>query len=376
MTAVDRIEHARLRVLRITDKTHWVFLELAFASGATGLGEASLHGRERLLVDAALAHLPAWLGGAPLPDFDRPVPLPLATIATAFDVACRDAAARREGKPLAAALGAPAEVRIPLYANINRRTRDRTPAGHAASAEDALAAGFAAVKIAPFDEVTPALSDDAEGRAALERGLERIAAVRGALGGEHRLLVDCHWRFAPDLAWRLVEAVREHDLYWLECPVAETQAHIPLLADMRRALNASGTLLAGLEEFSGAPAFLAFAEAYDVMMPDMKYVGGVDEMLRTGRALADRGIAVSPHNPTGPVCHAASLHLSAALPGFSMLEVQFDETPLFFDLGRPSLPGFAGGASDLPIAAGLGLDLDEEQAERLCVLDLTLRPSP
>ncbi|HEV7328657.1 MAG TPA: enolase C-terminal domain-like protein [Bosea sp. (in: a-proteobacteria)] len=376
MTAADRIERARLRVLRITDKTRWVFLELAFASGTKGVGEASLNGQERLLVDAALAHLPGWLAGAPLPDFDRPVPLPLATIATAFDVARRDAAARRDGKPLAAALGAPADARIPLYANINRRTRDRTPAGHAASAADALAASFEAVKIAPFDEVTPSLSDDTKGRAALERGLERIAAVRGALGGKRRLMVDCHWRFTPDLAWRLVEAVREHDLYWLECPVAETPANLPLLERMRRKLNASGTLLAGLEEFSGANAFLTFAEAYDVMMPDMKYVGGVDEMLRTGHALAARGIAVSPHNPTGPVCHAASLQLSAALPGFSMLEVQFDETPLFFDLGRPAVPGFAGGASDLPAAAGLGLDLDEGQAERLCVLDLTLRPSP
>lgn len=374
MTAVDRIERARLRVLRITDRTRWVFLELAFTSGVTGLGEASLNGRERLLVDAALEHLPGWLAGAPLPDFDRSAPLPLAAIATAFDVARCDAAARREGKPLAATLGARADLRIPLYANINRRTRDRTPAGHAASVADALAAGFEAVKIAPFDEVSPPLADDAEGRAALECGLERIAAVRRALGGERRLMVDCHWRFAPDLAWRLVEAVREHTLHWLECPVAETQANLPLLAQLRRKLNASGTLLAGLEEFSGASAFLAFADAYDVMMPDMKYVGGVDEMLRTGHALAERGIAVSPHNPTGPVCHAASLHLGAALPGFSMLEVQFDETPLFFGLAQPRLPGFAGGASDLPAGAGLGLDLDEEQVEPLSILDLTLRP--
>ncbi|HEV2513283.1 enolase C-terminal domain-like protein [Bosea sp. (in: a-proteobacteria)] len=373
MTVADRIERARLRVLRITDKTRWVFLELAFASGVTGLGEASLNGRERQLVDAALGHLPAWLAGGQMPDFGRPVPLPLAAVATAFDVARRDAAARREGKPLAAVLGAPAEARIPLYANINRRTRDRSPAGHAASARDALAAGFAAVKIAPFDDVTPALSDDVEGHVALQRGLDRIGAVRAAVGSERRLLVDCHWRFSPDLAWRLVEAVREHDLYWLECPVAETPANLPLLGQMRRKLNASGTLLAGLEEFSGAPAFLAFADVYDVMMPDMKYVGGVDEMLRTGHALARRGVAVSPHNPTGPVCHAASLHLSAALPGFGMLEVQFDETPLFFDLGLPRLPGFSGGASDLPAGAGLGLDLDEERAKPLCILDLTLR---
>ncbi|WP_332695219.1 enolase C-terminal domain-like protein, partial [Bosea sp. (in: a-proteobacteria)] len=290
----DPITQMRFHIARITDKTLWSFLEIRCASGAEGIGEASLAGRERTLVDAAVAHLPRWLAGEPLPDLDVPPPLPVAALRTALDVARCDAAARREGVSLARRLGGDEAARIPLYANINRRTRDRAPAGFAASAAHAVGRGFDAVKIAPFDEVGPQLRDDAEGCAALEEGIARIAAVREAIGPDRRLMVDCHWRFGEALSARLVDAISPFGLYWLECPVAEEPAQIPALSAMRSRLNARGTLLAGLEEFTGAPAFLAYADAYDVMMPDMKYVGGVDEMLRTAEQLAERGIAVSP----------------------------------------------------------------------------------
>lgn len=368
----DPVRRARLSLARISDRTIWAFVEIACASGAAGVGEASLAGRERSLVDAALDHMAPWLAGAPPPHPRKPPPLPLAALATAFDVACWDAAARRDGLSLAKAIGGCDHAKIPLYANINRRTRDRSPAGFAASARHALARGFDAIKIAPFDEVAPTMRDDAAGRAALDHGLARIAAVRETIGPSVKLMVDCHWRFGEDLAWRLVDAVRPFDLHWLECPVVETDAAIPLLAALRRRLNAAGTRLAGLEEFTGAEAFLAFAAggAYDVMMPDMKYVGGVAEMARTAAALGAHGIEVSPHNPTGPICHAASLHLCAALTGFTMLELQLDETPLFETLTTQPSPGVDGGVSELPRGGGLGLVLDRAVLDPLLVLDL------
>ena len=203
--------------------------------------------------------------GEPLPGLDVPPPLPVAALRTALDVARCDAAARAEGVGLASRLGGDAAARIPLYANINRRTRDRSPAGFGASAAHAIARGFQAVKIAPFDEVGPALRDDVQGRKALDAGIARIAAVREALGPDRRLMVDCHWRFGEALSARLVEAIRPFGLYWLECPVVEEPRQIPALAAMRKTLNARATLLSGLEEFTGAPAFLAYADAYDVM---------------------------------------------------------------------------------------------------------------
>lgn len=370
----DPISRARLQLARISPKTVWAFVRLSFASGVEGIGEASLNGRERALIDAAVAHLPGWvergLDDVPITG----LPLPTAALRTAFDVACHDAAGRRASKSLAAMLGGDPATTIPLYANINRRTADRSPEGFAASAAHALARGFDAFKIAPFDEVTRELCGAGQGAQAMQTGFARIAATRAAISPGRRLMVDCHWRFDAATAGELVEAVAPFDLHWLECPILENDENMPVLRALRSRLNARGTRLAGLEEFVGAEAFLAFARAgaYDVMMPDMKYVGGVAEMLRTAEALQALGVEVSPHNPTGPICHAASLQAGAAMAGFTMLEMQLDETPLFWDLAAPALPEVDGGRSTVPKVPGLGITLNEDRLAPLLCVDLAV----
>ena len=59
------------------------------------------------------------------------------------------------GQPIHALLGGAVRQHVPLYANINRRTVERTPASFAASAAVAIAAGYTSFKLAPFDEITP-----------------------------------------------------------------------------------------------------------------------------------------------------------------------------------------------------------------------------
>jgi galactonate dehydratase len=371
----DAIADMTLQLARISPKTVWAFLRLRFASGVEGVGEASLAGRERALLDAAIAHLPQWRDFGGLDDVAiAGLPLPVASLRSAFDAACRDAWARSRGKNLAQELGGASDTSIPLYANINRRILDRSPEGFAVSAAHAMARGFGAVKIAPFDEVDQLRCGAGEGEVAMQAGLARIAAVREMLGPDRALMVDCHWRFDASTARTLVEAIAPFDLHWLECPVPEDEAHIPVLAALRASLNRRGVRLAGLEECVGTEAFLAFARrgAYDVMMPDIKYVGGVDEMLRTGEALHRLGVEVSPHNPTGPICHATSLQLCAVLPGFTRLETQLDETPLFEELATPALPSVDGGRSRLPTGHGIGIGLDDACLAPLVSVELRM----
>jgi galactonate dehydratase len=97
---------------------------------------------------------------------------------------------------------------------------------------------------------------------------------------------------------------------------------------------------------------------YDVLMPDVKYAGGLAEMARISDCAARHGVAIAPHNPSGPISHAYSLHLGATLAGFSTLEHQYDETPAFFDIATGDLPSPINGASRLPGTAGLGVGLD------------------
>ncbi len=70
----------------------------------------------------------------------------------------------------------------------------------------------------------------------------------------------------------------------------------------------------------------------------------------------------SPHNPTGPVCTYASLHVAACAPELPMLELQVGESPLYFDLVRDARPAFEDGCFVIPDVPGLGIDIDEEVA--------------
>ncbi|WP_306261883.1 enolase C-terminal domain-like protein [Pararhizobium sp. IMCC21322] len=103
-------------------------------------------------------------------------------------------------------MGEPLRAKIPVYANINRRTLDRTPEGFANSASDAIRAGFNAIKIAPFDSLDSEKSK-IETIKFIDEGVARVDAIRRAIGSDARLMVDCHWRFnemsahRPRLNW-------------------------------------------------------------------------------------------------------------------------------------------------------------------------------
>ena len=210
------------------------------------------------------------------------------------------------------ALGGARRENVPVYANINRRTEVRTPAGSAQSARDALAAGFSALKVAPFDEVSVALCARGEGSAAMQAGLARVAAVRATAGPACRLMVDCHWRFDEATAARLIDAAAEQRVHWIECPLPETHDNLAALVRLRSRANAHGALLAGMENGIGSESFApcCAAGAYDVMMPDVKYVGGLGEMLRCGRALCAprcRDVPAQSQWPGGARCEPACL---------------------------------------------------------------------
>jgi galactonate dehydratase len=341
--------------VRVTPTTVWLFLSLSDGE-ITGWGEATLNNQEDA-VAACFKALPARLSAADLGrlPFDT---LPNAAVSSALLQALADLLARRENVPVSQHLGGTLHTQIGLYANINRRTKDRDPQSMAQNAGLALAQGYEAIKIAPFDEVQPTMSFR-EIAAATELGLARIAAVREMIG-DRRLMVDCHWRFDPAGAEALIAAVSPFNLYWIECPIAETEEDIPSLVKLRGFANAAGIRLAGLEtaiQRNGFAPYLA-AGAYDVMMPDVKYCGGPREMLAIAADLARHGVAFSPHNPTGPICHAHSLHVCAALPQTDLLEHQFDETPMFASLVEGPLEKPINGNVTMPaIEAGLGVSL-------------------
>ncbi|WP_237213553.1 mandelate racemase/muconate lactonizing enzyme family protein [Falsiroseomonas oryziterrae] len=360
---MSAIASVAFRGINVTPKTNWCFLEVRTEDGLLGTGECTLANQEPLL-EAEATRLAARIAGEDARHRNRlarliphaPGGLVAATVLSAFEQALADLAAQRAGQPLHLFLGGALRDPVPLYANINRGA-ERTPAGFAAAATRAVAAGFRAVKLAPFEPLVweDGLSDG--NRAAYAEGLARIAAVRAAVGPDVAVMVDAHWRFSPGGAAALIRDVAEFRLFWLECPVAE--ANRAEIVRLRGMANDRGMRLAGAETLAGLAAYRPVIEAgcYDVLMPDVKHAGGIEEIRRIAALAQTAGVEIAPHNPTGPVCHAHSVHLCAVIPNFLLLEVQFGETERFFDMVEGESLRFRDGAAPLPEAPGLGIRL-------------------
>jgi galactonate dehydratase len=63
-------------------------------------------------------------------------------------------------------------------------------------------------------------------------------------------------------------------------------------------------------------------------------------------------VQFSPHNPSGPVCSWHSLLVAAVAPVCDMLEIQFDESPLYDSLQAGRGLQMEGGHLHVPVQAG------------------------
>ena len=116
--------------------------------------------------------------------------LQAATAYSAIEQALWDLAGKVLDVPTHTLFGGKLRDTLPVYANVNRATRPRTPQGFAASAKAAVQEGFRAVKAAPFDGFPPLSSPTATIDAAVENGIACVAAMRDAIGPDVELMVD------------------------------------------------------------------------------------------------------------------------------------------------------------------------------------------
>ena len=63
----------------------------------------------------------------------------------------------------------------------------------------------------------------------------------------------------------------------------------------------------------------------DVLMPDVKHCGGLQEAVAIANAARLNRLLVAPHNPSGPVATVASAHVAAVIPNFLILEYAWGE---------------------------------------------------
>jgi L-alanine-DL-glutamate epimerase-like enolase superfamily enzyme len=191
----------------------------------------------------------------------------------------------------------------------------------------------------------------------------RVREVRETLGPEIDIMVDAHGTWSVREAQRFARKVRDCDLAWLEEPVSADdvagQAEVRASTDIPIASGES-------EQTRFAFRDLIEARAVDILQPDVAIAGGITETLRICALAAAHGLTVAPHLWGSAILFASGLHLAAATPCVTMLELTRGENPLLNQLVREPFD-LREGFVHVPDAPGLGVTLDREFARSITV---------
>jgi len=236
------------------------------------------------------------------------------------------------GAPIHALMGGAVRERIRLYANINRHVEARSPEAFAIAAAAAVSEGFTGIKLAPFDEVSGASRRRTATDAPWRLGIQRVRAVREAIGPGVELMVDCHGRFDAGDVRQVAQELAALDVLWIEEPVPDTQLEaLSHLTGQLPVATAAAENVYGIEGF--APFFSS--RVVDVLMPDVKHDGGLLETKIITEAARMAGLLVAPHNPSGPVSTAATAQVASTLTDLMFLEYAWGEASWRADLMDP-----------------------------------------
>jgi galactonate dehydratase len=351
--------------VKVNRRGNWLFTRLRTSAGVHGIGEAS-HGNDELVV-TLLRRFFERIKGRGIFEIERlrqAVQSEIAANGVSAAVALSgleqclwDIQGKVFGVPVYELLGGQLRDRIRNYANINRSTDERTPAGFAAMAEKAVAAGFDAVKLAPFDGMPPRLTDPVKLEEFTKLGVDCAAAVRWVIGPKRDLLIDVHSHYNLESGRDLTRRFEPLNLFWLE-EVTPAQP-VEWLATINREAKMP---TAGGETIYGVRGFYPYIAggAVAIVMPDVKYCGGVLELKKIAALAEGAGLLVAPHGPASPVGNVVAAHVCATLPNFHILEFSYGEVPWRAEVIDPPENVLKGGYLALTGRPGYGIELNEK----------------
>ncbi len=270
-------------------------------------------------------------------------PGPFAQIIGAVDQALWDLTARRAGVPLWQHLGGAPKVRVYASGLGGDGAVDLALAKHAE--------GFRAFKLkVGFDP---------------RRDVERLAAMRRALGDEATIMLDANQAWAPEDAAERITALAPYRPYWMEEPIGADQPP----ETWRRLAGSSAVPLAAGENLRGVAAFtVAIDGGYlKFVQPDVGKWGGITGGLDVARYAAAHGVAYCPHWLAGGVGLAASMHALAGSGDAGWAEVDANPNPLREDVYPLTIDG---GWMTLGPASGLGVEPDLARLAPYIVLQI------
>ncbi|MDQ3810672.1 MAG: mandelate racemase/muconate lactonizing enzyme family protein [Chloroflexota bacterium] len=275
----------------------------------------------------------------------------------AVDLALEDLRGKALGVPVHVLHGGALRQRVEAYASLPGYFDDRAPEEHWVDEACALTdRGFKALKLRI-------------GRFPPRRELPILERVRAAVGGEVRLMADGNAAYSPALAMEVGRALADLGFAWLEEPTPQTgYAGYP---ELRQKLPLP---LAGGEALHSRQAACETLErgCFDIIQPDVSICGGIGECLFIGEAAHTAAVRCVPHCWGGGPMLAASLQVAALLPEPSrlrgvdapLLEYDVTDNPFRTELLLGDPFALRGGMVEVPRAAGLGVEIDEQLLRR------------
>jgi galactonate dehydratase len=346
---------------------HWLFVKVEASDGLYGWGECytqsdrdravETHIRElsRYLIDRSPFDIKHFTYGAYTDFAAKRGSMDLYCAVSGIEQALWDIVGKVTGQPVHNLLGGAFRTRIRVYAN--GWAEGGSPEQVAERARRVVAKGFTALKFDPFPGPWRAFIDRKDEQLAVER----VKAVRDAVGPDVEVLVEVHRRLAPMHAIRVARLMEPYAPFWYEEPVSVRD--LGGLIDVKRAITLP--VVTG-EEIYTKTEFRDVLErrAADIINPDVCNCGGILELREIAAMAEPHHVAVSPHNYNSTtVGLAATLQASAGMPNFLITEYFVN----FEDVGRAiSRTPFTVESSHiaLPTAPGLGIDLDEDALRR------------
>ena len=219
-----------------------------------------------------------------------------------------------------------------------------------------LAEGITAMKIWPFDIYAEKNWGNEISDEDLKAGLEPLRKIRSAVGMEMDIMVELHALWAPKAARKIMEALRDFKVFWVEDPL-----YPDLLDDLSVLRGDSLPRIAHGETIASEHRVKVLSEKklIDFLTLDLSWCGGITTALRMAKTARDNGVHIAPHDCTGPVGLLAGAHLSTADSNAAIQETVRSAFRTWYPHLVNGLPEIKDGAIQVTEMAGHGLSLQE-----------------
>lgn len=272
---------------------------------------------------------------------------------SAIDIALWDILGKKLNVPAYKLLGGKVHERLRIYTSYRWGNIPRTADAYAQKTRELIAQGATAGKYDPFGPYPGPERQLAT--ATLNEVREMIRGIREG-GPEFDICVEAHGKFNLASAGRIVKMLEPFDPFFLEEPVPPE--NVDAMAALQRSTNIPIATGEGLQSHFNFREVLN-KQAARILQPDVARTGGITAMKKIA-AMADAAyVTIAPHNPNGPVCAAASIHVAASIPNFLIMEEGNKAIEQYNDIfvagWKPNLAFW-----DIPESPGLGVDFSPE----------------